>query len=783
MAELSSADSDLLWHLKKLKNKEFQSVKEHLIQAPLEFGLPEIPWLQLRKAQREDLGKMLTAHYEAQITWNMMFSIFQKINRQDLCMKIEARRTRNKEIHKDLMHEKFLLQWEKCIYPNINDEFYNGIASGIHRLFEMAFDPKGNMRADNFNVFLVGERASGKTMLIKMAMLQWVKGDIWKDTFSYIVHLTSREVNQMAHSSLVELLSKDWPNGQAPVEDILSDSKKLLFILEDLDNIKFAFNIAESALCSDSRKQVPASVLLVSLLKRKMAPSSSFLISTRTEPQVILDSLAKQTDYSITLNFSDEIRQKYFTLFFEDKGRAMTAFKFIQDNEILVALCSVPISCWIACTTLNQQMYKVGDVNFTFRTSTDTHAHFLTNALTSGAGMPTVGHHLILLERLSLLALEGLFQDMLEFSHQDLRTIGLTESEVSMLKTTKILMWTNHLEDRCTFIHLHVQEFCAAIAYMMPLTASQIFPTNRELERRAEYNDFSPVMTFIFGLLNEKTRDILETSFGCQLSSEVHRRYLLERMENLASNPEAMEHHVPLFYCLFENQEEEFVKQIMGFFVEAAILIRDNKDLMVSSYCLKRCRPLEKLRLCIQYVFVKSKFDMKLTSSQMRSLIHWKDLCSLLHTKENLRELEVCNSEFDDTSERILCKALEHPNCQLQTFSLSGCFFTSFVCRDIASAITTNQYLRSLELGSNNIGDGGVELLSNALKHPNCKLENLGLEECRLTSNCCETLVSVLIKNKSLKKLNLLGNKLDEKGIVKLLQGLGHPDCMLQTIG
>ncbi|KAM9226206.1 NACHT, LRR and PYD domains-containing protein 11 [Dugong dugon] len=838
MAASSSTDSDLLWYLEKLDNKEFQSVKEHLIRAPLEFGLPEIPWLQLRKAQQEDLDKILTTNYEAHITWNMMFSIFQKISRQDLCEEIDARWNRNKETYKNLIIKKLLLQWEEGIYPKVHDDFYDSIASGIFRVFEMIFDPKYNLSSDDFNVFLIGERAAGKTMLIKMAVILWVSGRMWKDTFSYIIHLTSREINQMTHSSFVELLSKDWPDSRAPVADILSDSRKLLFILEDLDNIKFILNMDESALCSDSRKQVPVLVLLVSLFKRKMAPGSSFLISTRPGRQDAMDALLKETDYSINLNFIDEIRQRYFTLFFKDSRKATIAFKFVQENEMLVDLCNVPILCWVVCTTLNHQMDKTDDAKLKFRTSTDIHAHFLTNALMSEPGMVAGQHHLVLLERLCWLALEGLLQDVLDFSNQDLRSVGLTEADVSVLQTTNILTWSSNREDHCTFIHLRVQEFCAAIAYMRPLIASLLPSSSKEKERRAEYKYLSPIMTCIFGLLNKKTRDILETSFGCQLLSEMHRQYFLEQMENLGANPTAMEHHVPLFYCLFENQEEEFVKQIMGFFVEATIFIQENKDLMVSSYCLKRCHTLQKLRLCIQGIF--EKVTVKLTSSQMRSLTHWRDICSLLYTKENLRELEICNSKLDNTSERILCKALGHPSCLLQTLNLMKCDLKTSTCEEISSILINSKKLKRLSLSNNPLNNNGVKILCDALLHPGCALESLvlffccltetscssigrvvmlsrtikhldvsvnylqnhgalvlilslmmptcqlqelELEECMLTNACCESIASVLISSKTLKKLSLLGNELDEEGIVQLLQGLGHPDCILQTIG
>lgn len=57
------------------------------------------------------------------------------------------------------------------------------------------------------------------------------------------------------------------------------------------------------------------------------------------------------------------------------------------------------------------------------------------------------------------------------------------------------------------------------------------------------------------------------------------------------------------------------------------------------------------------------------------------------------------------------------------------------------------------------------------------------LEECMLTGACCASLASVLTSSKTLKKINLLGNNLGDEGIVRLLEALGHPECVLHTVG
>uniref|UniRef100_A0A8D1NXX9 NLR family pyrin domain containing 11 n=1 Tax=Sus scrofa TaxID=9823 RepID=A0A8D1NXX9_PIG len=721
MAETDSPDFDLLWYLEKLNKKEFMSLKNHLKQECLEIGLPEIPGFDLRTA-KPDLVNLLTTFYEAQHVWNMMLSIFQKIRRADLCEKIKARRKRNRETHKALIKNKILLQWEKCLFENVHNTFYEETIVEVLRKLDTVYDPRSTFYTKD--VFLVGEKGAGKTMVMKVVLLQWTHGDIWKDVISYIVHLTSHEINQMSESSLVELISKEWPSGQAPVADILSDSQKLLFILEDMDNVDASLNVDESALCSDSRKHVPVSVLLSSLFKRKMAPGSLFLISLRPDGKAAVTASMKK-NYCITLKFSDEKRKKYFALFFKDSQKAARALKLVQENDMFVNLCQVPVSCWITCVALNRQVEMGGEGKLSCQTLTDLYAHFLANTLTSGAGMTTSQCRRTLLERLCLLALEGLWHDTLHFTDGDLRSVGLTKADVSALKALRILLPSSNCTDHHTFVHLKIQEFCAAVGYMMLLSECQIPSANKKYpERRERYNDFSPITTSIFGLLNEKRRKILETSIGCNLLTGELKKYFLQKMKYVGDHPKTVEHHTPLFYCLFENQDEEFVKQIMDSFLEVTIYIQENKDLMVSLYCLEHCRLLQKLKLSVQCIFENKEPHI----SKMRSLVYWRDLCNLLHTKENLKELEICNSDFDDTSERVLCKALTHGSCHLQTLKLS---YLSVGTRfeDVFRAIVYNPNLKFLSLNCVPHSLKMFSLLGGVLENPVCRIQHLSILE------------------------------------------------------
>ena len=93
IAESDPPDSDLLWYLEKLSRKECHSLRNLLGQECAGMGLPAIPRLELSE-EKPELANQLTMSYEVQHLWNLLYSIFHKIPRRDLCETINARRNR-----------------------------------------------------------------------------------------------------------------------------------------------------------------------------------------------------------------------------------------------------------------------------------------------------------------------------------------------------------------------------------------------------------------------------------------------------------------------------------------------------------------------------------------------------------------------------------------------------------------------------------------------------------------------------------------------------------------
>uniref|UniRef100_A0A452IPC5 NACHT domain-containing protein n=1 Tax=Gopherus agassizii TaxID=38772 RepID=A0A452IPC5_9SAUR len=155
------------------------------------------------------------------------------------------------------------------------------------------------------------------------------------------------------------------------------------------------------------------------------------------------------------------------------------------------------------------------------------------------------------------------------------------------------------------------------------------------------------------------------------------------------------------------------------------------------------------------------------------------DLAAALRTSQSLTELDLSfNHYLRDSGVQLLCEGLIQPTCKLQSLKLNNCNITHVSCKDLAAVLKTSRRLIELDVGTNELQEAGVQLLCEALKHPNCRL--LGL--CRLTAACCGDLSSALSTSQTLAELNLQDNRLEDSGVQQLCEALKHPNCKLQKI-
>ncbi|XP_016420242.1 NACHT, LRR and PYD domains-containing protein 3-like isoform X2 [Sinocyclocheilus rhinocerous] len=154
---------------------------------------------------------------------------------------------------------------------------------------------------------------------------------------------------------------------------------------------------------------------------------------------------------------------------------------------------------------------------------------------------------------------------------------------------------------------------------------------------------------------------------------------------------------------------------------------------------------------------------------------------ALKSNSSHLRELDLTWNNLQNAGLTLLAAGLKDPHCKLEKLTISYCDITHEGCAALASALRSN--LRELDLTGNNLGEGGLTLLSDGLKDPHCKLEKLRLSDCDITAEGCAALASVLRSNPShLRELDLTANNLGDKSVKLLSAGLKCPHCKLETL-
>nr|XP_048710371.1 NACHT, LRR and PYD domains-containing protein 3-like isoform X1 [Caretta caretta] len=895
MENRSSRISDLLIHaLNNLSQEEFKRFKDKLSHCDFE-GKGNIPRGRMENADAIDTKNLLMAFYGGDAAVDVTIEVFNHLNLREasanlreerknaLCPKqtpgrpdyrvkyrehiqnkyriikdlnsrlgenvtLNSRYTKliivKKHCHKkEREHEIMTLGWR-------HEEIMTKRASSITLGNLFKCDEDGQTPQI---VVLLGAAGIGKTMTARKIMFDWAAGELYKEKFDYAFYINCREVNFGSEQGrIADLILKNCPNKNAPVEEILINPEKLLFIIDGFDELRFSLDQPEDSLCSDPCEKQPMEITLSSLLRKTVLFESYVIITTRPTALEKLRQCLECARYAEILGFSAAEREEYFHKFFGNEEKARKAFNFVKENEMLFTMCFVPIVCWIICTVLKQQMEAGEDLAQTSKTITGVYMLYLFSLL-KGHSSNSKKHTPANLKGLCSLAADGIWRQKILFGEEEIKKHGLDVSDSLFLNEN---MFQKDIDCECvySFIHLSFQEFFAALFYVLEKeetttvedSGSAMNNVKKLLENYGKSRNYLMLtVRFLFGLLNEERMEDMEKKLSCKISPKIKPDLLqwvktkpkisslsleseelfLEPDEELSSfkrNAE-MIYQLEEFHCLYEIQEESFVQSALNRFTELYLAEYNftKMDQVALSFCLKNCRKLETLylNLCM-FGFEDPNEDSLRPPKQPRLEQHWdeptcspiyllcqalkdpncklkklkltnghltnacyRDLSSALSTKQTLTELDLSMNNLGDSGVRLLCEGLNHPTCKLQRLGLSNCHLTAVCGGDLSSLLSTKPTLTELDIGENNLGDSGVQLLCEGLKHPHSKLQKLRLMNCGLTASSCGNLSSVLRAKPTLTELDLVLNNLGEAGGMKLLcEGLKHPDCKLQKL-
>ncbi|KAF4085361.1 hypothetical protein AMELA_G00117260, partial [Ameiurus melas] len=320
-------------------------------------------------------------------------------------------------------------------------------------------------------VLTKGVAGIGKTVSVQKFILDWAEGKANQDVAA-LVPLPFRELNLMKQKnlSLMELLHHFFPE-MRKLELLDSDSYKILFIFDGLDECRLPLNFQKNEILYDVTESAPMDVLLTNLIKGNLLPSALLWITSRpgAANQIPPECVDQVTEVR---GFSDPQKKEYFRKRISDQKLTKKIITHMKSSRSLYIMCHIPVFCWISATVLERMLGEAesGEIP---KTMTQMFTHFLIFQIKHKDQKyhqkcdpdPQLTRESIM--ALGKLAFQQLEKRNLIFYEEDLRECGIDVGEVAVYSGVCTQIFREefglHLGKVFCFVHLSVQEFLAAL--------------------------------------------------------------------------------------------------------------------------------------------------------------------------------------------------------------------------------------------------------------------------------------------------------------------------------
>ncbi|NWR35026.1 NLRP3 protein, partial [Tachuris rubrigastra] len=559
-------------------------------------------------------------------------------------------------------------------------------------------------------VVLVGAPGMGKTTTVRKVMVEWGEGTL-HEQFDCVFCIDCKSIALPKEASVADLVSQCCPHQQVPAGNILDD-RKILFIFDGFEALGFSLVQPEAELSSDPREVKPLETTLMSLLKRTVLPEASLLITTRPTALQSLGQCLEGEYYTEILGFSAAMREEYFHRYFENANKADMAFRFARGNEILYSLCVIPVMSWTVCTTLEQELCRKKNLLECSKSTTRMTMSYLSQLLKhrDRDNLEVLQRFLL---QLCSLAADGIWKHKVLFEEKEIRDRGLDQPDLlPLFLNEKISQEGRDHRKVYSFSHLHLQEFFAAMFYVLEEDEETVSDlgrhekdVNKLLESYSESRkDLNVTVQFLFGLVSQKSIEYVDKTIGCRISPQAREellKWLQGRYKGIFHPGQALKiSELDTFHFLFEMNEKSFAQSALGHFSD--LDLQDMKltlyDQMALSFCIQQWAGLGcvTLRGC--------SFHWQDPGVELDVLLWQEELHCPIH---------------------LLCRALRHPGSALQVLRLQWCWLSESCCAELAALLAEHPSLVRLELGDGALGNSSVRLLCQGLRRPGCHLRVL----------------------------------------------------------
>ncbi|XP_040282513.1 NACHT, LRR and PYD domains-containing protein 12-like isoform X1 [Bufo bufo] len=641
-------------------------------------------------------------------------------------------------------------------------------------------------------VMVSGVPGVGKTTLMQKVVYDWVKGDLYQ-RFSFVFFFKFRELNRLDKVSLDTLILHQYPYLEEQLSNMLQEPEKLLFIFDGLDESLHNMDFSSRHLCSNPNQPEPRGQIVVSLVRKSLLDGCSVLMTSRPTRLASIDCSVFKRIVEIT-GFLPEERQMYFQNFFPDPELAEKAFNYVKQNDTLYTFCYLPSYCWIICTVLSKSFQPTSSdqsVSLLPKTVTQLFAIFVANILFNHS-LDKSGAQKIL-QSIGWMAEHGVMNHRLIFDERDLDCFHVDNTS----KLLSSFLMESEEPVSYSFLHLTVQEFFSALVHYVDYSPEKL---QKSLKDAKSYPDGRGEMflRFLCGLSDGSTRSMLTGYLdrqATQTSIDVItwlKNFILEE-KRVRENETSKRRLLSTFFYLYESRNKALVLESLQSHrsLDFSGVRMSALDCTVLAFILDICTNIKELNLFGCSLDIEGLERLAPGLQNLQNLRLGRNgledtsciqLASVIRNNQSLKILDLSGNRLSGPHFGDLMEALSSPAGRIETLQLAGNDLEDTSCIQLASVIRNNRSLKTLDLSGNRLSGPHFGDLMEALSSPACRIETLELGCNGLEDTSCIQLASVIRNNPSLKILDLSLNRLSGPHFSDLMEALSSPACRIETL-